>query len=143
LVGGARSSPASSRRSIAHAMPPMLAICMSSTTRSGACWATAPRTSCPRRASTTSMSGPANAVVTWSRTQAASAATRIVVTRATLLAPCDRPRLDWVAEEDVADLRERLEVVHVVGEVRHVRDRSTAGADPHGLDVGPLALGDL
>src|SRR4051812_18300359 len=89
------------------------------------------------------MSGPVNAVVTWSRTQAASAATRIVVTDGNLLAPCDRPRRDVAAEEDLADLGEGMEVVDVVCEVRHVRDRRAAGPHSHRLDVGPFALGDL
>ena len=113
------------------AMPPMLPICMSRTTRSGSCWATAPRTSWPRRTSTTCLSGPGER-------------RRHLVAhpvgfggdedrghgRATLLGPCDRPRRRIAAEEDLADLGEGVEVVHVVGEVRHVRDRRRCGSAP-------------
>ena len=88
-VSGIRPAPASRRRSRATAIPPIFAIWRSRMTRSGELLKTASLTSWPRSTSITNCPGPVRLVLTWSLTQEASAATRILVTSATL------PAFSW------------------------------------------------
>src|SRR6266511_3488845 len=153
---GTRPAAASRCRSIATAMPPMLPIWRSSTTRSGFSTRTVSRTSWPRLTSMTSWPGATNATRTWSRTHLPSAATRIF---ATAQQPTPRSRsLDagipgvalraarvlllvrlLVAEEVARDRVERFEVDDVVRQRRDVRDDT--GADPlaHAGELRALA----
>src|SRR5262245_53184137 len=48
-----------------------------------------------------------------------------------------------LGEQQAPDRGERLEVVHVVSQVRNEGDRCGAGAHADGLDVAALSFGDL
>jgi hypothetical protein len=131
-------------------MPPMLPICISTMTRSGASSVTEAMTSGPVLTDSTVTSGPLMTASTYLRRVGASLATRMVCTAGTLSDVQVGSVLGPSGEEVIGRLLQGTQLVHVVPEERDAPDWRrrhllgqvgvgllfTPGHSAHGIQVG-------